>query len=186
MVDCFGSPRLDCLDERTKLIVRGYLRRSQVILSRSALNQIPNEIFIIALSFVYDHFMLYRGSFQWKITDSMMLERISSAQINQKFTSNIFEVGALSWVLNIFPNGHTSTATPLGNFMVFIQICSMPHSWMGITMLYTIQIEELNVNFVGIATYEDPSSYWFVSLVCLMMHKRSRSVSQFPFVFAYI
>ena len=147
-------PSLGCLDERTKIIVRGYIRRSECI--------IPKEIFLILLSQVFDHFMLYRGSFQWKIRDQSILDRIVSAQINQKFTSNIFEVGALSWVLNFFPNGHTATATPLGNFMVFIQICSMPHSWLGITMLYTISIEELNVNFVGISTFEDPSSYWYV------------------------
>ena len=100
MSDYYPQSKHDYLDQNTYIIINGYIRESQNWLSASLLNQIPSEITSTILSYVDDHFMLYRGSYQFVINKK---EFISNSNIFYKF-----KLGQLQWMVRVHPNGHNA------------------------------------------------------------------------------
>ena len=140
------------IDDDTKAIVCGYIRDLQKILydsksEISSLNVNSDEISIITLLYLDDHFMLYRGSYQWKISDPITINNILSAQQTQKFTSSPFEIAKLKWMIVIYPNGNTNAASSLNQFLVFIHLLSMPSSWNQFIVCQTIKIPQLDTQY---------------------------------------
>eukprot|EP01083_Nonionella_stella_P072856 196601_1 len=92
--------KLNYLDERTQIIIIGYVRNAQKILA----SIIPSEVIFITLSYVDDHFMLHRGTYQWIVGNSTVPTMLSSSSGNM-FSSDPFEIGKLNWLIKLYPNG---------------------------------------------------------------------------------
>eukprot|EP01084_Bolivina_argentea_P208219 355091_1 len=172
----------DYLDESTRLIVDGYIRQSEQLLSPlSLINHIPSEISTITLLYIDDYFMMYRGSYEWKITNQKVIRSILSAQNDQKWSSNVFEIGKLPWVLNLFPNGHTATNTPQGQVAIYIEILSFPSSWKYLLMGTTIYCSEMGNKVTFTAQYEQKNEYWGINDIFLLNDIITQNPNQLTF-----
>ena len=141
MSDNFEVSKLNYLDNRTKNIVNGFIRQESTKLKMSP---IPNDINVLTLFYVDDHFMIYRGSYQWNITDPQSLASILTAQQNQGFTSDIFEMCKLKWLIKIYPAGNSSN--PNG-FVVIVENLLMPKAWDYIMIQLSIICKEADTVF---------------------------------------
>eukprot|EP01083_Nonionella_stella_P103623 296110_1 len=145
--------KYDHLDKRTFIIVRGYIKdieTSLCYLCPSSLNQIPSEVMCITLDYIDDHFMLYRGSYQWTI-DGHQLRDMLNSQVGQYFTSDVFKIGNLQWTLSIHPNGHN--LNDIGEFYTAVTLLSLPITWGHIDVAQSIIINETNTKVIAIAKY---------------------------------
>eukprot|EP01084_Bolivina_argentea_P122549 217157_1 len=136
---------VDYLDERTHKIIDGYIHDIQKQIPNC---YIPKEIKFIMLCFVDDHFMIYRSSYEWIIHN---LHQIMSSQPTQAFTSDIFEVCKLKWIIKIYPNG--DTAPKANHFLLFIHLLSMPATWSTLLVRIIITCKELDTQCIMIATF---------------------------------
>eukprot|EP01084_Bolivina_argentea_P304312 525506_1 len=134
----------DYIDDKTKHIVNGFIKTIQ---NSYKISTIPSEIIIITLLYVDDHFMMDRGSFQWKINDSLLIQNILSADTQQEFTSNTFEVGKLGWMLQLIPNDNN------GDFGVYLGSLSIPKTW-NVCVCYIMKCKQLNMKFIFTETYK--------------------------------
>ena len=149
MSNKFEVSKLDYLDDRTKAIINGYIRDQTTKLK---ISHIPDELNVLTLFYVDDHFMMYRGSYQWNITDPQKLESILTAQQDQFFTSDIFEICKLKWLIKIYPAGYNGNPSTNG-FAVFVEILSMPKAWDYIIIQQSIICKEVDTVFHYIQTY---------------------------------
>eukprot|EP01084_Bolivina_argentea_P314030 543901_1 len=133
---------LDYLDEQTINIVTGYIKNAENMLSSHC---IPPEITRITLLYVDDHFMLYRGTYQWTISGSLFNQMLTASQ-GQKFTSDVFEINKLHWYIYVYPNGGNLS----GDFEVYIALLSLPANWSHIQINCSIHIPETNTTFSSI------------------------------------
>ena len=106
---------------------------------------IPPAIAAITLRYIDDHFLMYRGSFEWKINDAHLLANILSAPPEQVFFSAVFEIAKLQWMLRLYPNGHAAATSPNGQFNIFLETLSMPSSWDHILLCQSIRLQELDI-----------------------------------------
>eukprot|EP01084_Bolivina_argentea_P119877 212513_1 len=149
----------DYLDDRSKIIVHGYIGKFRKLLSSSLFNYIPREISIITLCYIDDYFMMNRGTYEWKITDLKLIQNVLTAENNQRFTSTVFTIGKLSWLMRVYPNGHVDTNAAQGDFGIFIEILSWPTSWKSIYVLLIIKVNEMNKTFSSVSCYTG-QDYW--------------------------
>eukprot|EP01084_Bolivina_argentea_P304309 525496_1 len=134
----------DYIDDKTEHIVNGFIKQIQ---NSYKIWTIPSEIIVITLLYVDDHFMMDRGSFQWKINDSLLIQNILSADTQQEFTSNTFEVGKLGWMLQLIPNDNN------GDFGVYLGSLSIPKTW-NVCVCYIMKCKQLNMKFIFTETYK--------------------------------
>eukprot|EP01084_Bolivina_argentea_P304310 525497_1 len=144
MSDSLKVFKQDYIDDKTKHIVNGFIKTIQ---NSYKISTIPSEIIIITLLYVDDHFMMDRGSFQWKINDSLLIQNILSADTQQEFTSNTFEVGKLGWMLQLIPNDNN------GDFGVYLGSLSIPKTW-NVCVCYIMKCKQLNMKFIFTETYK--------------------------------
>eukprot|EP01084_Bolivina_argentea_P314029 543900_1 len=149
--------KLDYIDDHTKLIITGYIRNLQESMTDSCFKYIPSEITTQILFYVDDHFIMYRGSYKWKITDSQLIENILSSQPTQFFRSDIFEIFKLQFLIQIYPN--SSTTTNPGQFELYIHLLAMPTSFDNILVNLKINFIEFETKFITTVRYRTPSSY---------------------------
>ena len=156
--------KLDYLDDRTRHIINGFIRKAHKILSNnpSSFTHIPPEINTIILFFIDDHFMIYRGSYQWNITDQQSVHGILTAQQDQCFTSDVFEMSKLKWTMKLYPNGNTDANSPLGQFDLFVEILSMPVSWSYILVQQTLYCHESDTIYYYIQKYQTAECMYFL------------------------
>eukprot|EP01084_Bolivina_argentea_P289731 497578_1 len=137
----------DYLDEETKIIVSGYIRGI-------SLGQVTSEIFYITLAYVDDHFIIYRGSYEWKIDNRKILNQLITADKNQCFPSDAFEIGNLKWILLFVPKFVPMLDNDIGNELndshnvtVGLRLLSIPPKWKEIIAAVTIHCMETGVEF---------------------------------------
>ena len=159
MSESIGSCNLDYLDDRTKHTINGYIRESHKLFSDdpSSFSQIPTEINTIILLFIDDYFMLYRGSYQWRITNRHTIQSILKAQQDQCFTSDVFEMSKLKWMIRLYPNGNTDVNSAVGQFDFYVEMLSLPTSWDYVLVQQTLHCHEANTTFYYIQKYQATS-----------------------------
>ena len=137
------------LDDRTKLIVRGFIRERERLLLLSHNNNqcynVPLEITTLCLLFVDTHFIFNCDSYEWKINNQLLLERILSSDNKELFESSEFSICKLKWKLQLFPNGHKIEQK--GNICIFLKSITLPLKWKNIIIQYMIKFKETNTKF---------------------------------------
>eukprot|EP01084_Bolivina_argentea_P213055 361995_1 len=106
-------------DKSTDLIVAGYIKKAETVLS-SPLNVIPKELFSIISSYTSD---TYNGIYEWKI-DKDLMYKMFMAKPKKKFSSPLFEIAGIKWQICAYPNG--SNYKDLGSFKLFISPILVP------------------------------------------------------------
>ena len=154
MSDVFQSSELDHLDPNTKLMINGFIRASTVSITR----EIPETINYVVLKMVDDHFMMNRGSYQWKITSAQQIQRILSAQTDFHFNSNVFEMCGLQWIMKLYPNGNTAGTVVAGEVGLFVRLLMFPCNWESILIQATITCHETNTVSHHIVRYKSDST----------------------------
>ena len=144
---------VDYIDDKTKLIINGYIQNAKKLLNKSFFKEIPLEINQITLYFVDDHFMINRGSFQWKINDYQEIDEILSAQPNSVHNSNVFEISKLKWMARLYPNGESSGRLPAGHVGFAIKLLSLPLQWKAILIRQTLICHQTSTIFHAIKRY---------------------------------
>ena len=140
MCDLSKQSELDHLDQKTKSIVNGFIRtRTKQITQR-----IPNDINTLTLVYIDDHFMMNRGSYQWKIRSAQQIQRILSAQPNSNIKSDVFEMCGLQWYLKLCPNGNPTTTAIPGSVGLFVKLLIFPKEWQYILVHQTLICQETN------------------------------------------
>ena len=91
MAHLFESASLDHIDQKTKDIINGYINEIKETLNTPLLF-VPNEINILTLYYVDDHFLMDRGSYQWKIKSAQRIQSILNAQPNYFLYSDVFKM----------------------------------------------------------------------------------------------
>ena len=148
MSDSFERWNNDYIDDRTKTIINGYLRSQ----SRSIIHyqSFPKDINYLVLYYIDDYFMMYRGSYQWKINKPETIRNILSCSPHSVFSSELFEMSKLQWMIKLYPNGYGN----MNGFIVFVKLLSMPSSWASIVVQQTIICHETNTTHHDVKTYD--------------------------------
>ena len=157
MSNKFDVSNLDYIDDRSRDIINGYIRNAQKLLKSSSFKYIPIEINAITLCFIDDHFMIHRGSYQWKITDPTQLQNILSSQPDEYFRSDVFDMSHLKWSILLYPNGNSSVNVAQGHVGLFASLLSMPSTWGAFVCLQSLICHETNTAFHCIQVYESLS-----------------------------
>ena len=147
------SPVLEYIDERTKLIINGYIHDAKKLLRNSILKDIPEDINFVTLSYVDDHFMMHRGSYQWEIKDTHHLQQVLSSPTNFCFNSNVFEMSKCQYILQLYPNGNNHLNLPPGDVAIFAKILSIPSKWRRIMIQQSIICHETNTKYHCVQNY---------------------------------
>ena len=87
-------------DEYTQSIVNGFMKipSNQFYTHLKFLSPyFPLEITSITIDYVGDHFMPYRGSYQWDVKPDVVIAMLSAAN-GDKFDSPTFQIGKLKWI----------------------------------------------------------------------------------------
>ena len=88
MSDLLHSSQFDHLDDKTKSIVNGIVTSEIKLIT----HQVPNEIIILTLLYVDDHFMMNRDSFRWNITNQRSIQSILTSPTDFILNSEVFEL----------------------------------------------------------------------------------------------
>ena len=140
MSDSFEVWNNDYIDDKSKSIIDCFIRNE----SKSLNQLVPKEINAVILFYIDDHFMMYRGSYQWKIKNPNYLKCVLSSQPNEVFNSNVFEICKLKWMIKLCPNGYQNT----NGFMLYVSLLTMPKSWKSIFVQQTILFHETKSNII--------------------------------------
>eukprot|EP01084_Bolivina_argentea_P041054 75759_1 len=136
------------IDNRTKLIVYGFIHRIQKLH--------PTEISFITLKYVDDHFLMHRGGYQWKITNPKLIQNILAAPVGETFTSDIFNFATAQWIISLIPNSNAKSG---GGVYVGIQNLTWPTGWSHVELNFIIECKELNAKFITMTQYKKMQSW---------------------------
>ena len=146
-----SSQQIDHIDQQTKLITIGYIRKLEYELSRKHHNidsstlfhlQIPSAITIIIISYIHNYFM-YHSSYKWTIDKTNILSQVLTSLNGDRFTSPVFEVGKLDWEIELFPNGDKQKRK--GSFIVNLKLLTLPTKWKEILICRTMSFQPLSI-----------------------------------------
>ena len=140
MSDVFQPTEFDHLNETTSLIVDGFINEQ----TKDIFQHIPDIINTVTLRFVDDHFMMNRGSYQWKISSAQQVQRILTAQPDSCLNSDVFEMSGLQWMIELYPNGRSATPMAAGNVGLFIKLLVLPKEWRYVLLQATVICHETN------------------------------------------
>lgn len=143
----------DHIDEKTRVIINGYIQTAEKLLDPEFLTNIPSEINQITLYFVDDHFMIHRGSFQWKISGSNKMKKIRTAAPDDIYTSSVFDMCNLKWIAKLTPNGCSEYHFPSGSVGLYIELTSISPKWDYALIQQTIICHQTNTIFHRIRRY---------------------------------
>ena len=152
MSDSFETWNNDYIDDDAKSIINGYIRNQTK--SLNVIQSIPKDIINLVSYYIDDHFMMYRGSYQWKINSPAKLKCISSSQPDQVFNSDIFSISKLKWIITLHPNGTLHQ----NGFLVSVKLITMPSAWEYILIQQSIICHETNTKYHAIKSYEPEQS----------------------------
>ena len=145
---------MDYIDERTKSIINGYIQNAKKLLNPEFFKNIPLEINQITLFFVDDHFMIHRGSYQWKINGSRKMEILLHTQPDSCYYSNSFEMcNKLRWRARLFLNGDSTQNIAAGHVVLMIDLSSLPPKWSSVLIQQTLICHEQNTVYHAITRY---------------------------------
>ena len=145
-------------DNYTKFIITAYMKIPTNAYF-SHLTYFPEEIILIAMHYLGDHFMMYRGSYQWNI-DNQLLSKMIAANNEEKFESDPFEMANLIWTLHVYPNGDDEDCQ--GSFNLFLNLKSMPSEWSELHVCCIFRCEQLNaqITYLPVFTAGDHTQGW--------------------------
>ena len=150
MSDCLKQ-NIDYLDERTHLIISGYLRIKAPSIT------IPSDIIHMITLFVDDHFMFPRGTYEW-IIDYDTLQQMKKAKAEQEFCSPKFKIAELYWMIDAYPNGNDESDSD--SFDIFLKVLSVPTKWSDIILCYNICCNETQSSCITTASFEASGDNW--------------------------
>eukprot|EP01083_Nonionella_stella_P068320 181313_1 len=96
------------------------------------------------------------GTYKWHIDDRSLVNKILSAQLKDKFDSNVFQVGKLNWKIRLYPNGYSEESK--GCCGVFSRLLGMPSSWKSIFCQLHIECAQMQTKMVFPRSYNKPKS----------------------------
>ena len=128
-------------DRYTIFLVNGYMK-DPASSYHSHLIYFPQDIILITIDYIGDHFMMYRGSYQWQI-DNELLQKMCDADNMDEFQSDSFEMVNLKWKFFAYPNGNEAISE--GCFNLFLQLNTIQPEW-----------DQLHFNF---ASWYDAKKY---------------------------
>ena len=150
MSDCLKR-NIDYLDERTHLIINGYVRIKVPSIT------IPSDMIHLIILFIDDHFMLTRGTYEW-IIDYETLQQMKKAKAEQEFSSPKFKIAELYWMIDSYPNGNDESDA--GSFDIFLKILSMPTKWSDIILCYNIRCNETLSSCITTKSFDASGGNW--------------------------
>ena len=140
MSDAMSSLDIDHLDEKTKSIVNGFIRR----ISEFITQKIPNSINKIIIISVDDHFMMNRGCYEWKIKSNQQIQAILSSPPDVAVNSDVFEMCGLQWMMKLYPNGNSNSSITPGNVGLYVKLLRFPKEWRYILIHQTLICHQTN------------------------------------------
>ena len=138
MSDVLNSAVFDHLDHNTRSIVDGFICNA----TKSFIKPIPKTINYLILMMVDDYFMFDRGFAQWNITRNQQLRQILSAQPGAQFTSDIFSMCGMEWMMKLYPNSNIMWIP--GQINLCLQMIFFPSEWKQIIALQTLICHQTN------------------------------------------
>lgn len=145
---------------QSEFIVFGYIRSVERSLlyynHNAAYYMIPDGIYNLCLLYVGSHFQLHLGSYEWNISEGDH-QKMLCAQNKQQFVSPIFNIGAMTWIVQGYPNGIDRDS--IGLFDIFVKLLTIPNNWQQIVVRRTIECTQSHSKYTCIASYEKDSSF---------------------------
>eukprot|EP01084_Bolivina_argentea_P051116 94009_1 len=139
-------------DAYTKFLVEAYIR-----ISSPSISYFPLEIITIALTYITDHFSIYRGFYKWNI-DEILLNEMTEAENGKEFCSDLFEIAKLKWKLEAHPNGYGTES--IGCFNLYLSLTSWPYAWKHIIVCVRIYCAETLTNYSFVHKYSKTDNNW--------------------------
>ena len=134
----------------THFIINGYCR-----LTLSS-QYTPKDIIHAIADFIGDGLTLMQGTFQWNI-DHDVLQKMKTAETDQKFTSPTFNICGLDWCLDAYPK--VSRQTLWDYFQLVLRSSSLPTEWSYVNLYIYIKCKETLSSWVTITKFtREPSN----------------------------
>eukprot|EP01083_Nonionella_stella_P275542 935850_1 len=91
------------------------------------------------------------GTYTWHIDKPSLVRRILSANWQDEFTSDVFQIATLNWRIELNPNGYHEKAKGLCG--VFVRLLGMPSSWKSIFCQLRIECPQIQNKMVFPRSY---------------------------------
>ena len=147
-------------DQPSLWILNGFIHNIQVLLSikDNPLHTIPQSVIDLIYLFIGDLFS-NEGSYTWKISDSLTVDKMLHAKNGEKFTSDPFIISRVKYQLEIYPNGNDPELS--GYFVIYLRILSLPNYVENITIarIFRVLENKAGAGFVEDVSMDEPD-YW--------------------------
>eukprot|EP01083_Nonionella_stella_P258884 884320_1 len=91
------------------------------------------------------------GTYTWHIDKPSLVRRILSANWQDEFTSDVFQLATLNWKISLSPNGYHENDKGLCG--VHVRLLGMPSSWKSIFFQSRIECPQMRSKMVFPLSY---------------------------------
>eukprot|EP01083_Nonionella_stella_P149581 475323_1 len=92
------------------------------------------------------------GTYTWHIDKPSLVRRILSAKWKDEFTSDVFQIAKLNWMIELCPNGYNKNDKGLCG--VYAKLLGMPSSWRSIFCHFHAECPEIQSKIVWSRSYK--------------------------------
>ena len=117
----------------------------------SHLKYFPSDITTITNNYVGDHFIIYRGSYRWKMSQPT-INKILNANNKDVFESETFSLCKMNWQLFLYPNGDATDCEGSSNFYLALQ--KVPPKWKKVMVCWKLRCEQIDREDICIGMFD--------------------------------